>query len=271
MDIYTVNKLALDFVVQSIPRMQKLAEPLKHLGIIGFGYLRTYDDCRYLKLFNGYAEYTEKFFETIKKPDPHFIKALQNTSHDKPMLLLWPNKTTNISPILSLHQSYDICHGFQISYRKAGYCEKFHFNFDKLSDDKSSFYMQNLPILLKFIDYFRQQAADLLDDRDKNKIAIYQQKFDTNYILKNNTKLFLDHINNSFMLKNKNGDLISLTKRETECLKLYVQNKTAKEVSNLLGLSPRTVEFYLQQIKHKLDINYKSELVEATSNHNKFL
>lgn len=55
---------------------------------------------------------------------------------------------------------------------------------------------------------------------------------------------------------------ISLTKREIDCLKLIMTGKTIKMVSNILGLSPRTVEGYLENLKRKFNVNSKAMLIE---------
>ncbi|MEO8402096.1 MAG: LuxR C-terminal-related transcriptional regulator [Gammaproteobacteria bacterium] len=59
-------------------------------------------------------------------------------------------------------------------------------------------------------------------------------------------------------------DGISLSKRETQCLQFYVRGKTVKSIAALLDLSHRTVEFYLANIKRKLNISSKHELIEKT-------
>jgi steroid delta-isomerase-like uncharacterized protein len=51
-----------------------------------------------------------------------------------------------------------------------------------------------------------------------------------------------------------------LTKRERECLECLLRGKTAKETATILGLSPRTVESYIETIKRKLKCSNKGEL-----------
>ena len=54
-----------------------------------------------------------------------------------------------------------------------------------------------------------------------------------------------------------------LSKRERECLIFLLQGKTAKETATNLGLSPRTVESYFENIKKKLKCWSKGELFET--------
>ncbi len=51
-----------------------------------------------------------------------------------------------------------------------------------------------------------------------------------------------------------------LSKRERQCLKCLLENKTAKETASLLDLSQRTVESYYENIKTKLNCWTKKEL-----------
>ena len=54
-----------------------------------------------------------------------------------------------------------------------------------------------------------------------------------------------------------------LSKRERECLIFLLQGKTAKETAANLGLSPRTVESYFENIKKKLECWHKGDLFET--------
>lgn len=46
---------------------------------------------------------------------------------------------------------------------------------------------------------------------------------------------------------------VRLTKREIECLKWSAEGKTHLDVADILGISPRTVRFFLEGAKRKLD------------------
>jgi DNA-binding CsgD family transcriptional regulator len=55
---------------------------------------------------------------------------------------------------------------------------------------------------------------------------------------------------------------IYFTRREAECMVWLLKGKTIRRVAMELGLSPRTVEFYLKNMKAKLNCQTKFELVE---------
>tara|TARA_R110000868_G_scaffold410505_4_gene698895 strand:- start:144359 stop:145027 length:669 start_codon:yes stop_codon:yes gene_type:complete len=53
-----------------------------------------------------------------------------------------------------------------------------------------------------------------------------------------------------------------LSNRELECLFYLLRGHTAKMIANKLQLSPKTVEYYTEQLKNKLDCTTKPELIE---------
>lgn len=77
----------------------------------------------------------------------------------------------------------------------------------------------------------------------------------------------LDFFNSSFVNRFPIGteiDSAYLSKREMECLELTVKGKTAKQIAKLLKISSRTVEEYLANVKTKMGVSSKSELIEKS-------
>jgi len=52
---------------------------------------------------------------------------------------------------------------------------------------------------------------------------------------------------------------IYLTKREAECMALMLQDKKNDDIAKELGLSPRTIGYYFEQMRKKLGVNTKFE------------
>jgi len=50
---------------------------------------------------------------------------------------------------------------------------------------------------------------------------------------------------------------VYFTQREAECMALMLRNKKNDDVAEILGLSPRTVEYYLERMREKLGANTK--------------
>ncbi len=64
----------------------------------------------------------------------------------------------------------------------------------------------------------------------------------------------------TYRIENYNSDL-KLTTREAECLFLLIRGKSAKEIARFLEISFRTVEGYLENIKYKMEVSSRSELI----------
>ena len=63
------------------------------------------------------------------------------------------------------------------------------------------------------------------------------------------------------------SSLSDLSRRELEILRLLGEGKSMTEISNLLGISYKTVANNLTQIKNKLDINKTAELMRFAISH----
>lgn len=61
-----------------------------------------------------------------------------------------------------------------------------------------------------------------------------------------------------------------LSTRERECLKLLIEEKSAKETAAALNLSPRTIEYYFENIKNKFSCWSKQELLRIARNLDEF-
>ncbi len=55
---------------------------------------------------------------------------------------------------------------------------------------------------------------------------------------------------------------VYLTKRESQCCLLLLYGLTMRDIAQELDLSARTIEYYLNNIKRKLDCAYRDQLVK---------
>lgn len=75
------------------------------------------------------------------------------------------------------------------------------------------------------------------------------------------SKLELNH----YMLNTSQGE-IKLTKREAECIYYLLKGRTYKEIAKILHLSHRTIETYLNNIRHKAGVASKEDLIKLFEN-----
>jgi DNA-binding CsgD family transcriptional regulator len=70
----------------------------------------------------------------------------------------------------------------------------------------------------------------------------------------------LGFVRNSYIIE-KSYSKIALTTRQSECLFLLLQGKTAKQIAKILSISYRTVEEHTNYLKNKFGCQNKSELI----------
>lgn len=58
-----------------------------------------------------------------------------------------------------------------------------------------------------------------------------------------------------------NANTLGLSKRQSECLHYLIHGMTIKQIAKILGLSPRTVESYLENLKVKFNCHTKFDLI----------
>lgn len=56
---------------------------------------------------------------------------------------------------------------------------------------------------------------------------------------------------------------VYLTQREVDCVALLLQHLTNEEMARRLNLSPRTVEFYIKNMRQKLNCHSKIHLIDC--------
>ncbi len=260
------NRSALSFSIDAVSRVKDICKPLQtYLGINCFRYLKIYPDCSYLGLINGYEEYQKKYSDNVRTLDKQLVATFKESLINEPKFFLWPTKYKKLTTLLSLHNEFNIWQGFSIYYRSIDYIETFTFTFNKNADDKSKFYAQNSQLLMKFCEYFKNKAADLIK-KDKAKLAVYEDKFDLSYTgtTDKNRNQFLLEINNfsDFLIADRNGKIVKLTQRELQCLELISAGLTIKSTAQKLSLSPRTIETHINHIKDKAGVHYKPDLIK---------
>lgn len=60
----------------------------------------------------------------------------------------------------------------------------------------------------------------------------------------------------------QNNNNFGLSKQQIECLHYLAKGMTAKQTAKCMGLSYRTVEFYIENIKAKLNCTARIDLIQ---------
>jgi|SRR5579862_557689 len=82
----------------------------------------------------------------------------------------------------------------------------------------------------------------------------------------------LNRMDKKYLLRNKDRSYFNiqsdhnpfqLSQRQKECVFYMLRGKTTKQIAEILNLSKRTVDFYIENIKNKIACHAKSELLIA--------
>lgn len=157
---------------------------------------------------------------------------------------------------------FDHCHGIVICKQYDDYLEFFSFAAPKSNTSILSFYLNNMNVLEQFCCYFQEKASHLIAMANKQRIKIpMEMKGVEQDDISDKIKLFLDRIKvRRYRFSHMQEDMY-ITGREMQALLLVAQGKSTKEVASAMGISPRTVECYIDGAKIKLGSYSKSHLL----------
>jgi len=249
----------LDHYVQLIsnPYIQLICEPLKQIKINYFQYAKRALDSSYIHLTNHTQwqsyYFSQRYYLINEFEDPR--------KHYKTGLFLWIGmKHQEIYHCMQDH--FAIHQGVTFVQTYEDCTEFFHFGSDTKDPAIVNFYLNAMDIFKKFILYFKDKAWDIIEGLGKYRIVLPSKEGQAKEEAESNDKW--ERINelmdiSRYFISESRSD-IYLTKREMECLKWHQSGKTAEEIGIILGISKRTVEFYLGNIKMKINCFNKKKL-----------
>lgn len=127
------------------------------------------------------------------------------------------------------------------------------------------FYLKNWNQLAQFKYYFLNKGQELIGLADNQKIQLFTTKYN-NKPKGNNMPFNPEKLKEALKIDHYHilhrGHRVAITAREFDCLKGIGQGRAVKEIGLALGLSPRTVEGYLNNLKNRLGVDHRSELVD---------
>ncbi len=216
---------------------------LNHLN-----YMRLYNDNTVFYLCNGYG-----WLEHYLKQSYPMIGAFEQ----KPELrnfhyVLWSALDENDLILKDTREIFNTHHGIAIIKKYKDYYEFYNIGTDNKSQHSINFFINNYDILNQFTHVFKDKAAKLMRLACTNRIALAKP---VNGQAQLKDSLIKASYQSSARLANcdKKTELACLTKAELVCIKLYVAGKISKEIANMLGISERTVEKHIENIKLKLN------------------
>lgn len=242
-------------------KINALCAPLKmHFGITAFGYLRTFDDGRYLFLTNNDA-----FLEAVAVKDgcfktEYFNKQTELFCKYESCMDIWPDELKDES--IELYRARGFHNGFSIVKELEGSVECTWYSNAKENSAIKEFYRKHHNVLDDFMTHFRTIGGELTDPRCPANLGVspyLKQSYPLiEKIFKQTTpweRKILD-FNDSLKCLTKNkilelGRKNSLTLRELECLSYFTTGKTAKEIARILEVAPAPLKLTLTTSESK--------------------
>ncbi|MBY0281440.1 MAG: helix-turn-helix transcriptional regulator [Alphaproteobacteria bacterium] len=254
----TINKRAIEYNDSVNCQFIDVCRPLfDNFMITQFFYIKIFNDNNTRLYVCSEKKWMESYIQNNFQDDlPHMQTYLpENLNYS-----LWAGfkKDTVYNAVYDLN----IWNGFNIYEKEGTSTVTYAFATTPLNEEMINFYINNLNVLREFIFYFKRKAANIIDTSDPSKLIVSKNKnptfnidsrFVKNFSLKSNLQTF------SFKGKLLN---ITFSNRETACLYQLTTGKTSKEIGKLLGISPRTVESYINNVKEKTGYRNKSELIK---------
>lgn len=247
-------------IVSEADNIKSIAAPLKLLGIDGFFYMRIYPDNKILDLTTD-LEWGKLFFDNLYqnkyKPEDLYqhMCFTENVS-------LWANNPHNV--IWQEGEKYfNIGNGVSIFRNKQEYTAVYSFYSKNSNYQMNNFYVNNLDVLDRFINYFEDRAATIINRQSRNVIVLpeyYATAVSDTLDGEKNIEIFMSNISSEGGL-NKYDIFQKLSSRQKECLKWICMGKTAEEIGIILGCSHRTIEAHIKNIKDHLGCSRITEVI----------
>jgi len=248
-------KDVVNYTIKFDSKIKKICSPLEnHLGISIFTYYKINKIGEFTTLSNFTEQLDFYYQEGLYLTNPYLVSptlvksgcVLTATTQD-----LEYQKSIDLS-----RQRFNMTNTFLIVQQNQDSYEGCLFGNNK-NVLKEVNYLENIFLLKKFIKYFKNEAHPILEKIASEKFNLIEAKgenfFNRSPLLPlsctSSTEQFLKAIN-------------PLSKREQECLNLYLQGRSAQATAAALNLSQRTIEHYFENIMQKLGCTAKSELYE---------
>lgn len=277
LNLYKINLDAFKYIEVLHGEFSQICQPLKTYNIPWFGYFKLFENGSYFNISNN-LEHTKQYLSTIQNIGVTWSEQLELVKKniryyfrsEKKYIYLADCKIKNFDknkdPIFHLSYNHNQWNFIAIYKFTKGYIEQYFFAGYKDQTYLHNFFINNLIFLEQFINCF--EKTDLYKKIQNSKyLAHYDQKFDFDILSTFSPEkyAFREQIKQDNIL-NINNNMIKLTKREYQYLQYLAIGNTAKETADILNLSARTVENYLNILKNKTGCYSRSKIVKSFLN-----
>lgn len=258
------NEMIERFSAKSTKKINRLCEPLfKSFGVNYFVHQSITEDGQFCAIGTHPDLMFHYIEEEMYKYNP-FITNFQKCETGSYLYDSVDNHTFQENMVM-LENKFDIKHSCIIMEKQVDRCNQYAFAIPCNNKFSSDLLINNKTLLHRFILFFQVELADTLKELRKDPVSLpgiigpsFRKKIGVPKVcLENSEKL-------NFLSQIKDQDYLLLhikfSKREIDCLREFYKHKIAREIATELGLSVRTVQHYLENIKNKLACESKTDL-----------
>lgn len=249
------------FFLQASKQMHAITKPLQeYFNIVYFDHVRIYQNGQCFYLCN-HASWFALFLErAYALPGP---KDYQQSGQ-----YLWLGIDalhTYDEQLFVAQQNFKFGHGVSFIDQQQNYYDLYNFAGPADKPQMINFYLNQKEMLLSFVHFYKAKAHTLIRQADRSRIMLPLRNIPVEDYEKTRYESFLSRISDHrFYLEELSG--VHLSEREMQCLKAYIHGYSAKQIARNLALSPRTIEFYLANVKAKLGLRTKASLMQRFAN-----
>lgn len=259
----------VNIAFNSAESIRDICKPLFDIfGLNYFDFFRAYNDGSRVYLCSSVDWLEYEFQQTYWHTNNFAIAIPDNINH-----LTWSDITHYMPQSEQVlfqdkhkdaYNHFDFCNGVALIDRGMDYVDFYNFGAGRDNQLIYEIYLREIDILKRFILYFREAANPIILQVIANRARQTENGQNAVIVEQNNTEL--DIKKNLFLSKTPLkrlyfADLQTyLTVQEANCLKLLSSGLSVKQIARQLGISPRSAETYIGNIKIKLNCSRQSEL-----------
>lgn len=214
---------------------------LSDLGISFFDYARMYDDGTCYILSNNSSLISYLFDQQAPLFTPVERRLLK-----KNIYYLIPENGPYQEVMHDARQYFNVAHAIDLFQCHRGYIDVCCFASTPDNEGIINYYLNHIDTLENFMAYFKEAASGMVN-------AAYRERF----MLPEHMRLNFD----SRAVLDDENPVSRLTGRESAVTRLLLRGHTANEIGQALNRSRRTIEHHIENIKAKLGVRTRSELM----------
>jgi len=248
--VIKVQDLKFDkhYLSETSEQVKGIVSPLLDCGIKIFNHFRIYNDNAGVDLTT-----TPDFCEFYARNHLYREACVGDWDQYQDGYYFWDTLTSAPNAYKAIEEQCKSSHGIVIIRRYENCSDQFHIGGFIDNPGIKNFFINSRDYMEKFIEYYYQEAQDLIINAYQHRYCFPGDKRECSEILKSEN---IKKTTNFLKIENK------LTKREFECVKLCSQGYTSKVIARCLHISPKTVDRHLENAQKKIGVHNRLALVD---------